>query len=31
MVHWSWLIVAFLIGWCVRPEKKEKKKYKYIK
>ena len=30
MVHWLWLVVAFVIGWVARPEK-EKSEYKYIK
>ena len=23
MIHWAWLIVAFVLGWVARPEKKE--------
>ena len=30
MVHWAWLIVAFVIGWVARPEKK-KSEHKYIR
>ena len=30
MVHWVWLVVAFVIGWVLKPEK-EKNEHKYIK
>lgn len=30
MIHWAWLIVAFVLGWVARPEKKESN-HKYIK
>ena len=30
MVHWVWLVVAFIIGWVARPERKESE-HKYIK
>lgn len=31
MIHWSWLIVAFLLGWILKPSKEPETKSKYFR